>query len=220
MSFFGATTSTTAAPSDKDIEVADPPPDSISTLAFSPQADYLAVGSWDNNVRVLPIPTIAGQLIYSSPGPHLRSRREWTNPGKSHVLASRASSKCMLEQGVPLRVISLGNNLIETCRMELVLFQQEPIAPAECTMFKPVKPPKSRNTTLPSASVSTSIHPVVESSSPEVGIRQSRFEVITLFGYSTYLPVYSTGISGVRTQYPLLLSPNVAIAWMYPTHSW
>lgn len=54
MSFFGATTSTTAATPDKDIEVADPPPDSISSLAFSPQADYLAVGSWDNNVRVLP----------------------------------------------------------------------------------------------------------------------------------------------------------------------
>lgn len=51
MSFFGTATSTTAATSDKDIEVADPPPDSISSLAFSPQADYLAVGSWDNNVR-------------------------------------------------------------------------------------------------------------------------------------------------------------------------
>lgn len=51
MSFFGTTTSTTPATSDKDIEVADPPPDSISSLGFSPQADYLAVGSWDNNVR-------------------------------------------------------------------------------------------------------------------------------------------------------------------------
>ena len=51
MSFFGTTTSTTAAPPDKDIEVADPPSDSVSSIAFSPQADYLAVGSWDNNVR-------------------------------------------------------------------------------------------------------------------------------------------------------------------------
>ena len=50
MSFFGAATSTTAAVPDKDVEVADPPPDSISSLSFSPQADYLAVGSWDNNV--------------------------------------------------------------------------------------------------------------------------------------------------------------------------
>lgn len=36
----------------KDVEVSDPPPDSISTLAWSPQADYLAAGSWDNGVRV------------------------------------------------------------------------------------------------------------------------------------------------------------------------
>lgn len=51
MSFFGTATSTTAATAEKDIEVADPPPDSVSSLAFSPLADYLAVGSWDNNVR-------------------------------------------------------------------------------------------------------------------------------------------------------------------------
>jgi mRNA export factor len=61
MSFFGTATSTTAAPSEKDIEVADPPPDSVSTLAFSPQADYLAVGSWDNNVRDLMELSIEGK---------------------------------------------------------------------------------------------------------------------------------------------------------------
>ena len=37
---------------EKDIEVVDPPPDSISCLSFSPVADYLAVGSWDNNVSL------------------------------------------------------------------------------------------------------------------------------------------------------------------------
>ena len=53
MSFFSTASSSTAPPvaADKDIEVADPPADSISSLAFSPQAEYLAVGSWDNNVR-------------------------------------------------------------------------------------------------------------------------------------------------------------------------
>ena len=54
MSFFNTSTSTTLAgantAADKDIEVSDPPTDSISSLAFSPTADYLAVGSWDNNV--------------------------------------------------------------------------------------------------------------------------------------------------------------------------
>lgn len=42
---------TSSAPAKKDVEVADLPQDSISSLSFSPVADYLAVGSWDNNVR-------------------------------------------------------------------------------------------------------------------------------------------------------------------------
>jgi mRNA export factor len=50
MSFFGTAGSTSAEP--KDAELVDPPSDSISSLAFSsaPQSDYLAVGSWDNQV--------------------------------------------------------------------------------------------------------------------------------------------------------------------------
>ena len=108
MSFFGTATSTTAATPDKDIEVADPPPDSISSLAFSPQADYLAVGSWDNNVRALLALIIAGQWTHLSPGPHLRGRREWADPGKSHVFTSGTGFECMLEQGVSLRFLSLG----------------------------------------------------------------------------------------------------------------
>jgi len=58
MSFF-TTASTSAAVNnantsttpEKDVEMADPPTDSISSLSFSSQADYLAVGSWDNSVR-------------------------------------------------------------------------------------------------------------------------------------------------------------------------
>lgn len=55
MSFFSSSTpsSVTAVAStsgDKDIEVSEPPSDSISSLSFSSQADYLAVGSWDNSV--------------------------------------------------------------------------------------------------------------------------------------------------------------------------
>lgn len=49
--FGTASSSTATAPvAEKDIEVAEPPADSISCLAFAPQADYLAVSSWDNNV--------------------------------------------------------------------------------------------------------------------------------------------------------------------------
>ena len=54
MSFFAApaatTTTSTTASADKDVEMGDPPTDSISSMAFSPQADYLSVGSWDNSV--------------------------------------------------------------------------------------------------------------------------------------------------------------------------
>lgn len=55
MAFFGGTstsTTTTAPAAEKDIEIADPPADSISSLAFSPAVDYLAAGSWDNNVSI------------------------------------------------------------------------------------------------------------------------------------------------------------------------
>jgi mRNA export factor len=52
MAFFGAssTTANVSSSPEKDVEVADPPPDSISSLSFCPVADFLAVGSWDNNV--------------------------------------------------------------------------------------------------------------------------------------------------------------------------
>lgn len=40
---------------EKDVEMVDPPTDSISSIAFSSQADFLAVGSWDNSVRVYEI---------------------------------------------------------------------------------------------------------------------------------------------------------------------
>lgn len=59
MSFFNSGSSSTVAGTStqnsnavKDIEVADPPPDSVSSLSWSPQADFLAAGSWDNNVRI------------------------------------------------------------------------------------------------------------------------------------------------------------------------
>jgi len=78
MSFFGSATNASAvvpsAPQDKDIEIADPPPDSISSLAFSPQADYLAVGSWDNNVRIYEVGAngqTQGKAMASHQGPVL-----------------------------------------------------------------------------------------------------------------------------------------------------
>jgi len=108
--------------------------------------------------------------------------------------------------------------LMEIYRREIVSSQREPTTLAECMMFRPVRPLKSQNMTALSASVSTSTPPVAESLLPEVGIRQSRFEMITPFDTNVHSPGNSTGIFGVRTRYPLLLSPNVAIVWMYPIH--
>lgn len=52
---FGNNAATTTVPNpNNDMEVSNPPDDSISALAFSPAAlpqNFLVAGSWDNNVR-------------------------------------------------------------------------------------------------------------------------------------------------------------------------
>jgi mRNA export factor len=70
MSFFSnaATSGVASATSqggDKDVELADPPTDSISSLSFSGQADYLAVGSWDNSVRLLSLMLILLNVLFN-----------------------------------------------------------------------------------------------------------------------------------------------------------
>ncbi|KAJ7178690.1 WD40-repeat-containing domain protein [Mycena crocata] len=52
----------------------DPPTDSISSLSFSGQADYLAVGSWDNSVRIYEVGAggqSQGKAMYQHEGPVL-----------------------------------------------------------------------------------------------------------------------------------------------------
>ncbi|EJD06999.1 WD40 repeat-like protein [Fomitiporia mediterranea MF3/22] len=82
MSFFpttsGATSATlggTAANEPKDVEVSDPPSDSISSLAFSTAGEYLAVGSWNNEVRIYEVNPQGGQTqgkaMYTHQGPVL-----------------------------------------------------------------------------------------------------------------------------------------------------
>jgi mRNA export factor len=77
MAFFGsAATSNNASTEPKDAELVDPPSDSISSLAFSsaPQSDYLAVGSWDNQVRIYEINNQGqsqGKAAYTHEGPVL-----------------------------------------------------------------------------------------------------------------------------------------------------
>lgn len=79
MAFFNSSTSSTlnagtAAAAEKDIEMGDPPSDSISSLSFSSQADYLAVGSWDNSVRIYEVGAggqSQGKAMYQHEGPVL-----------------------------------------------------------------------------------------------------------------------------------------------------
>ena len=54
MSFISAqsTPSNTQGDLSKDIALTSPPEDSISQVAFSPAADFLAVSSWDKKVRI------------------------------------------------------------------------------------------------------------------------------------------------------------------------
>ncbi|KAH8924599.1 WD40 repeat-like protein [Atractiella rhizophila] len=47
--------------SSQDVEVGQPPSDAISSLSWSPTADFIAVGSWDNNVRVYEMDPSNGQ---------------------------------------------------------------------------------------------------------------------------------------------------------------
>ncbi|KAG6626956.1 hypothetical protein CIPAW_15G089200 [Carya illinoinensis] len=65
MSAFG----TPAAPNpnpNKSFEVAQPPSDSVSSLSFSPKANYLVATSWDNQVRCWEI-MHSGAVVGSTP---------------------------------------------------------------------------------------------------------------------------------------------------------
>src|ERR1700733_9359774 len=99
MSFFQtppiATTSITT-----DLEIGDPPTDSISSIAFSPQADYLSVASWDNSVRVIVGLYSFGHLsCLRLSGSNLRDCCGGTIAEKGVVPTPGTCVKRLLEQG-------------------------------------------------------------------------------------------------------------------------
>jgi WD40 repeat protein len=68
----------------KDFEVASPPSDSISSLSFSPVANYLIATSWDNQVRCYEIQAngqSAGKAAISHDQPVLCS--DWSADGST-----------------------------------------------------------------------------------------------------------------------------------------
>jgi mRNA export factor len=74
MSLFSQQANPTQGDTKNDVEVKDPPKDSISDLAFSSAADYLAVSSWDNAVRIYEIDAQGnsqGKAMYNHEGPVL-----------------------------------------------------------------------------------------------------------------------------------------------------
>ncbi|CAO3667879.1 unnamed protein product [Rhizopus microsporus] len=69
-----------------DFEVVSPPTDSISSLAFSPQADILAAASWDSAVRlyeVQPTGNTVPKASYNHEGPVLCV--DWSKDGTAVV---------------------------------------------------------------------------------------------------------------------------------------
>lgn len=55
-----------------DVQIPDGPSDTVSALSWSPTADFLAVSSWDNSVRVYEVGNpIQGRASYTHEGPAL-----------------------------------------------------------------------------------------------------------------------------------------------------
>jgi mRNA export factor len=57
-----------------DIQLSNPPEDSVSDLSFSSKADYLAVASWDKKVRIYEINSSGqseGRAVFDHEGPVL-----------------------------------------------------------------------------------------------------------------------------------------------------
>lgn len=85
MPFPSSSTTSTAAVLD-DVDLADPPTDTVLDLAFLPQANFLAASSWDNKVRLYeinPNGLSQGKAMYEHQAPVLSTR--WTADGSQVV---------------------------------------------------------------------------------------------------------------------------------------
>ncbi|KAK9315387.1 WD40-repeat-containing domain protein [Lipomyces starkeyi] len=95
MSLFGSTTTSTigaasstgsAAELSGDRVLTSPPEDSVSDLSFSPQAEFLAVSSWDKKVRIYELAANGdsqGKALYEHQGPVLSVH--WSKDGTKVV---------------------------------------------------------------------------------------------------------------------------------------
>lgn len=76
MAFFTTTRPSTVTPEVKDIEVVDPPDDSISRVSFCPTADVLAIASWNNEVCLVSW-SLCVVDSYSIEGSNVRHELYW-----------------------------------------------------------------------------------------------------------------------------------------------
>lgn len=98
MSFFQATRAPGTARQEvsADVEIPDAFKDSISSLAFSPTANILAVGGWDQQVRLYEIgQEITGRAAYVHNGPVLDVC--WNTDGTKVVSAGGDNTARMMD---------------------------------------------------------------------------------------------------------------------------
>ncbi|GAA6004459.1 hypothetical protein JCM10207_000735 [Rhodosporidiobolus poonsookiae] len=91
-----------------DVEIANPPQDSISSLAWSPTADLLAVSSWSNEVRIYEVAangTSEGRAMYSHEAPALCVK--WSKDG-SKIVSGGADNAARLYDAASGQATQIG----------------------------------------------------------------------------------------------------------------
>ncbi|KAJ2785776.1 RNA export factor gle2 [Coemansia javaensis] len=84
----------------RDVEISQPPPDSVSELAFSSKANYLAASSWDNEVRIWEIQsngTSMGKASFAHQAPALCCA--WSQDGTKVVSGGADKAGRMFDLG-------------------------------------------------------------------------------------------------------------------------
>ncbi|TVY57861.1 Nucleoporin, partial [Lachnellula suecica] len=104
----------------KDATLASPPEDSISSLAWSPVANYLAVGSWDSKVRIYDVTqsqTGTGVAAIEFDGPVLTC--DWSRDGQKVAGAGADKTAKLLDlgaNGAPAQQVAAHDAPIRSAR--------------------------------------------------------------------------------------------------------
>lgn len=127
--------SSAAAPKTKDVELSQPPPESVSKIAFSPTQDILAVASWDNNVCNAPF---ALQLeIADGLGTPLQCQCPGSVGAKSNVFSPRTCARFMLVKSMFQPNLRVTVELMD--RADHTSTLQDATMQSRCTMSQQVR---------------------------------------------------------------------------------